>query len=333
MVVLASAKGSPGVTTTAVALAATAPAGHRQAVLELDPSGGDLGPAFGLAAEPGLVSLASAARRDHRPGLVWEHLQQLRGGLAVVAAPAGAEQAATAVDVLLASPALRTLHHPGQGHPRAGNEEAERADEHVAAQVREGGLWVDAGRLPPRLIRGTGITRLLGQADIVLLVVRNDSAGIAHAAARLASVSSAVGEGSADSAAGVLRLLLVGSGGYPTAEVAQALGTPVAGTLPWDPRAAAVLAGRPARRVRNLGRLPLLRAAAVIVARLTAEPRYAPATALGHRRSPGPHPRHEPSAGPSPSTSESIPDTASGSVLGASADAPVAAVVREEARP
>ena len=60
MVALASAKGAPGVTTTAVALGAVWP--RRVLVAECDPAGGDLAARFRLPPEPNLVALGMAAR-------------------------------------------------------------------------------------------------------------------------------------------------------------------------------------------------------------------------------------------------------------------------------
>src|SRR6266702_8439110 len=109
LVAVASLKGSPGVTTFALALAARWPtgpgdggssAGARCVVVEADPSGGDIATRFDLAGSPGLVSLAAAARRGDDPGLVWRHAQALPGGLPVVAAPPGADQARAALAAL-----------------------------------------------------------------------------------------------------------------------------------------------------------------------------------------------------------------------------------------
>jgi hypothetical protein len=98
LIAVAADKGSPGVTTSAVALAAVWP---RPVLLaECDPAGGDL--AFRLPAADrgrldtrrGLLSLAVAARRGMAPGQVWEHVQKVHGGLDVLAGVTSAEQAA-----------------------------------------------------------------------------------------------------------------------------------------------------------------------------------------------------------------------------------------------
>ena len=82
LVVVASDKGSPGVTTTALTMAAVWP--RRALLAELDPSGGDValrlrGPRGApLSSEVGLISLAVGARRGMRPEQIFEHPQQER---------------------------------------------------------------------------------------------------------------------------------------------------------------------------------------------------------------------------------------------------------------
>ncbi len=98
LIAIAADKGSPGVTTTSVALAAVWP---RPVLLaECDPAGGDLvyrlpgGDGQRLDSRRGLLSLAVAARRGLRPHQVWEHVQKLRGGLDVLTGVTSAEHGA-----------------------------------------------------------------------------------------------------------------------------------------------------------------------------------------------------------------------------------------------
>ncbi|MGD0067065.1 MAG: hypothetical protein ABSB76_26945 [Streptosporangiaceae bacterium] len=98
LIAIASDKGAPGVTTTALALAAVWP---RPVLLaECDPAGGDLVyrfPAAGgghLDPRRGVLSLAVVARRGMQPQQVWEHVQKLHGGLDVLAGVTNAEQGA-----------------------------------------------------------------------------------------------------------------------------------------------------------------------------------------------------------------------------------------------
>ena len=61
--VLTSVAGAPGVSTLAVGIAATWPeAGRRRVLVEADADGGRLGTVLGVGTEPGLMSLAVAAR-------------------------------------------------------------------------------------------------------------------------------------------------------------------------------------------------------------------------------------------------------------------------------
>src|SRR5258708_11342673 len=83
LIAIAADKGAPGVTTTALALAAVWP---RPVLLaECDPAGGDLvyrlPAADGSRLDPrrGLLSLAVAARRGLQPHQAWEHTPKLNG--------------------------------------------------------------------------------------------------------------------------------------------------------------------------------------------------------------------------------------------------------------
>ena len=98
LIAVAADKGAPGVTTTALALAAVWP---RPVLLaECDPAGGDLVyrlPGEGsdrLDPRRGLLSLAVAARRDLQPAQLWTHAQKLRGGLDVLLGVTSADQGA-----------------------------------------------------------------------------------------------------------------------------------------------------------------------------------------------------------------------------------------------
>jgi hypothetical protein len=98
LLAVASGKGAPGVTTTALVLAAVWP--RRALVAECDPAGGDL--VYRVAAEHGgpldpnlgMLSLAADARRGLSPDQVWPHVQRMGGGLDVLTGIATAEQSA-----------------------------------------------------------------------------------------------------------------------------------------------------------------------------------------------------------------------------------------------
>ena len=98
LIAVAADKGAPGVTTTALALAAVWP---RPVLLaECDPAGGDLvyrlpaGDGGRLDQRRGLLSLAVAARRGLQPQQTWEHVQKLHGGLDVLTGVTNADQGA-----------------------------------------------------------------------------------------------------------------------------------------------------------------------------------------------------------------------------------------------
>jgi Flp pilus assembly CpaE family ATPase len=168
---------------------------------ELDPAGGTLAAASGWPPEPGLVSLAAAARRASDPELVWEHCHELTDGTAVLAGPASPDQARSALGMLT------------DLLPRLG--------ELVADVV------VDCGRLA-----GTSPSPVLSGADQVVLAARPRLADL-HALASFLETNPILRQDP--------RLVLVGDGPYSDQEVADALGVEVAARLPWDPDAAALL--------------------------------------------------------------------------------------------
>jgi MinD-like ATPase involved in chromosome partitioning or flagellar assembly len=248
LVVVMSAKGSPGASTAALALAAAWPQEWQTLLVECDPAGGDLQTGFGLASEPSLSSLAAAGRREHRSGLAWQHAQRLPGGLAVVPAPVRADHASRAVETLTNSAAVSRLGEPD--------------DDATTPQV----VVLDAGRLSAQGAMSTGVFSGLGNltsaADVVVLVLRNTIRSVAHAVDALDTIGDLLRRRVE------VRLLLVGPPGYTEAEVAQTLGLPVIGSLPWDERAAAALNGEPVRRPKSLGRSALFQAASATARRL-----------------------------------------------------------------
>jgi MinD-like ATPase involved in chromosome partitioning or flagellar assembly len=243
LIALASLKSSPGVTTTALALASMWKTAPRRLLLEADPGGGDLGLWLGLPAGSGLAGLAAAARHGHEGGLAWRHATELAGGTHLVAAPAGADQAAACVAALAAAKLPQELA---------------AAEEPVLA---------DCGRLYP----GSPALAVAAAAAFTLLVVRPRVSELAHLEPRVRGLEQAG-----------LRLSVVlaaddrrppSEPSYPAEEIAGVLGIPVQGPLPADPRAVEQLCRRagdpgPARR------MPLLREAAAAARALE--------TALGH---------------------------------------------------
>ncbi|CAM3755949.1 Chromosome partitioning protein [Kibdelosporangium persicum] len=212
LVAVLSVKGSPGVTTFSVALAARWPSATRTLLLEADPSGGDVGTRFSLASTPGLMSLAAAARRSDDPALLWQHAQALPGGLPVVAAPPDADRARAALSAL-SDPAT------GAGVVR------------TAASVPDTAVIVDCGRIGAE----SPAMPIVRVADAMVLLSRAHADDLAHLARQLP----VIGRWTAHPV-----MLLVGEG-YSAAEVARELGVLPLGRVPDDPRGAAVLCGRP----------------------------------------------------------------------------------------
>lgn len=176
--VLASDKGSPGVTTTAVALAGVWP--RRVILAECDPSGGDLvyrSPAdHGGPLDPnlGMLSLAATGRHDLSASRLGDHVQRLHGGLEVVVGLAGGDQSAGLA-----------------------------------------GLWSNLGRafdtVPDtdviadcgRLAAGSPALELMASAALVILVARATAEGIAHVRDRAASLTQRLGGGGWQAGPGV----------------------------------------------------------------------------------------------------------------------------------
>jgi hypothetical protein len=196
---------SCGVTTMTLAVAATWPQGRRVLLAELDPAGGTLAAASGWPPQPGLVSLAAAARRGNDPELVWEHCHKLPGGASVLAGPASADQTRTALGML------------SELLGRLGELDAD--------------VLLDTGR-----VVGVPLVEVLAGVDHLVLAARPHLADL-HALATWME--------SAPLERNHLSLVLVGNGAYPGIEVEEALGIAVSAHLPWDPAAAERLISLP----------------------------------------------------------------------------------------
>jgi hypothetical protein len=248
LIALASAKGSPGVTTLALALAHVWP---RPVLLaECDPAGGDIAAGYlAGAADPGrnLLDLTVAARRTDLDSALRSHLVALddSGSRSVLPGLRGPEQAAAVASWWGRIAAMfADLHDLRELHDlRDGDDPSHR---HVDDRANLGGtaaavdVLADCGRLaadhPP--------TAVLRRADVAVLVMRPTLRSISHARV-------AVHELATSDPPGRQRLLAVVVGAdkpYSTRDVRQALQTPVA-QFADDPRAAAVLSdGAPAGR-------------------------------------------------------------------------------------
>ncbi len=255
LVAMTYVKGRPGVTTTALGLAAVAPAVARPVVVEADPAGGDLMRRLELAATPSLVDLAAAARgatsADDAFAAGTQAMVVGDVGVPVVVAPAGGAQARAALPELT-------------GTGRSVLTTAERL------------VLADCGRLAP----GSAAWPLLRLADVVLVMARARADELAHLREALAEL--------VDVGAGRLVVLLATGSLYSAADVAEVLtahvveelardpgGFGVLGPLPTDRKAAAVLGGEllAGRRWR---RLPLMRAYADLLDDLVSHLAIAP---------------------------------------------------------
>ncbi|WP_310961359.1 hypothetical protein [Nocardioides terrisoli] len=151
LVALCSDKGSPGTTTTALALASARTSGS--VLVEADLFGGDLalrlrtraGTAFPEA--PTVLTLSSAARTVQAPDLVERYAHEVNNRVSVVPGPLVAEQAGTLMDF---EPLGRAL------------------------AASSGQVLVDVGRLHA----ASPMLPVAARADVVLLVARTDTASV-----------------------------------------------------------------------------------------------------------------------------------------------------------
>lgn len=264
LIALTGAK-SAGITTSALALAATWPG--PLLLTECDPAGGDVAAGLlrGAEAGPGLLELALATRRGLTQDQFWEHTTALSGDgtlrlLAGLSDPAQHATLSPAWPLLTRMlRALSPLGSPAEGKPN---------DVDVLA---------DCGRFAAGTPYG-----LLAAADLVLLVLRPTLSHVAHTRNRLADL-----QGQLAAHAGgpppELGLLIVDAGPYPPNEVAAALGVAVAGVLANDAESAAVLAGLGESRAR-FEKSPLMRSAQTVAANLHRAARAATGPAVDTAR-------------------------------------------------
>ncbi len=253
VIALAADKGSPGVTTAALALAAVWP---RPVLLaECDAAGSDLPyrlPGQGgqpLAQDHGVVSLASAVRGSADPQVVWEHTQKLAGGLPVLVGPSFPEQSAAMA---------------GAWAPIAG----------MLADLEGTDVIADCGRV----LGETPVLPVLRRAALIALVARDSVDGVAHLRHALMAVPRAVNAHASSPGGSVLArtvVLLVADrrrARHAAGQVRQVLAAaPGFGEVPVlvladDPDAAAGLAGQWGRR--------LDRSALIASARIVAQAAY-----------------------------------------------------------
>ena len=242
LVVLASATGAPGVTTTALGLALLWPRHVLLADCDRDPSQA-VQAGFLAGADPSGTGLTRVvqAHRERQP--IEDVLLSLTVPLAV--------------DQDIRRVFLPGFTHPGSAALFAG------AWADLAAAFRhldrvEMDAIVDAGR-----IGGSGLpTPVLAEADLVLVCVRSTLRSLAAARLHLPGLVEAVGQQAGHAEVG---LVLVGEDRpYSGAEIAAQFGLPVMAVIDFDPAAAAVLSdgGERPRRFDGTGFARSLRTAA-----------------------------------------------------------------------
>ncbi|MFC1439606.1 hypothetical protein ABUW04_15215 [Streptacidiphilus sp. N1-10] len=240
VVAISGGPGAPGATTTALALLLAWPLaeGRRVVLLECDPDGGAVlaGALEGrLDAGYGLRHLAVADRRGRLAETLWEQLVDLsRDG--------------TGNRLLL----------PGLTDPAQAPGLAYTWEPLVAAchDLDAAGcdVIVDLGR---NGAHGASAPLARG-ADAVLVTVRTTLRGLSAARPRVAALAADLDANGTGSDA--LGLILVHEGPYAAAEVGKALGAPVLGLLPHEPRSARVLSDGGDSGDRRFVRSALMRA-------------------------------------------------------------------------
>ncbi|MFF4699919.1 hypothetical protein [Streptomyces chattanoogensis] len=237
---LAGSSGSPGVTTSAVALLLSWPLaqGRRMVLAECDPDGGAVlyGMLQGaLGDRYGMRNLSVAARHGNLEEAFWRQLVDLTD------------------DGQHDEPPQNRLLLPGFTDPAqaAGMAPAweQLAGLFTRIERERHDVLVDLGR------RGAfGPGNVLAQrADLLLVVARSTMRGVQAAQSRLEALRGQFGE---------LGVLLVDEGPYSASEVERALHAPVVVTLPFRPQLARVLSDG-AEEPRQFTRSDLMRAAHV----------------------------------------------------------------------
>jgi len=245
LIAVAADKGSPGVTTAALTLAAVWP--RRALLAELDPSGGDIAlrlrgaRGVPLSPETGLISLAVGVRRGTAPQQVFEHVQRLDGGLEVVLGLSSGEQAAGLTG--LWSPVSMLLDRvPGVD------------------------VIGDCGRL----YHGSPGNDVLVHASAIVLVTRPSIDCVAHLRARAATVLQDVNS-RAQSVPPVFAVVVTGARDDKSPQEIQMvlrqarLPVTVIGRIAHDPRGAGMLAGE---WVGRLDKSLLIRSARDVAAKI-----------------------------------------------------------------
>ena len=249
IVPLVAAKGSAGVTTAALTLAAVWPEGRgAPLVVECDPGGGDVAARFGLGVIPGVVSLAAELERSGPAdpadcgNQVGGHTQELPGGLRILVAPTSPEEMRLPLERL------------AEDLPRLAQAKAD--------------FMVDCGRLEASAMRQhTAVLRLIQRCGLVVVVVRPELAALQHLNVWLPTLRSLDVD---------VLALLSGRAPYSPEEIGDTMDLRVIGALPHDPAAADVVGGasgsRPDRSALFRAARPACAAIAAVLARSQSAP-------------------------------------------------------------
>lgn len=201
LVCFGSVKGAPGVTLTALLVAAAWPTeeGRTKAFIEADPAGGSMALRYQLSTRPGLLSLAAAAGNTLSSDSIADHTQTLPGGLPMVVAPPSPEQAGVAISSVGDQLGQWLAGGPG---------------DYIA----------DVGRLSTTS-QAAGFT---ASADAVLVVARPVADQLQPAAQRMKALSATTQVG----------WVLIGEKPYSAIDVGEAFGFPVVAALSDDAKTA-----------------------------------------------------------------------------------------------
>lgn len=189
IVTLGSVRGSPGVTSWCLLLAAAWPEafGSERVVLEADVDGGVLGARYGLGVEPGAVSLIASLRHSGDEVPVTEHGREAAPGLWLVPGPESGEQAHSVWSGTA-----------GQVAPRLAGDDR---------------VWlVDAGRLSP----SSPTIPLAEWSNLAMVVCRAGPEDLVQVPGRVAAMQQH---------AATVGVLLVGKPPYDRSELIEFFGT------------------------------------------------------------------------------------------------------------
>lgn len=214
VIALASAKGSPGVSVSALALGLSWPG--RVLIAECDPAGGDAMSGYLAGQLPADRGIAELAVTHARGRMHTDFAEQL---------------------VVLDAPHERRLLLPGVASPASSGGVAAIGDTIAAflANLENAEPGYDVIADCGRLFAPNTLWPLLYRADVLALVVRGTLPSIAHAQNAIEDLRDRFGERRASLDG--LRLLVIDDGPY-AAEVGKRLGVPVLGVLPYRPRTA-----------------------------------------------------------------------------------------------